>query len=462
MPQGPTPQRVLQTAEVKLEISAKGLRDRDLTSKSDPTCVVFLEERSHSPYGYPASPYADAPAPASRPVSQMRWREVGRTECIKNNLNPHFKVQTRVPYHFEELQHIRLGLWDIDSKKADLSRHDFLGDVITTLGELVSARVWTSKLSSPNEKDTKTILGTKRDLGSITVIVHEDRDGGMVLIKASLSAQKLDRKDKLVMSSDPYFILTQVGASSPKSRSQLYKSEVITRNINPVWIPFQVKAAIPKGGGKQDLMLEFLVYDKDRHKKDDEIGVATCSVAHLESCSTLPVINERRRRRRRYRNSGTLEFNTFTAIAMPSLVDYLQGGLKLHFSVAVDLTVSNGNPADPASLHYRPDMYTGNCYTRALTAVSNVLRVYTPSDNLFAAFGFGAELPGRHGYSSSCFPLGLGPDPRCVGIEGILQAYSTALNSVKLSGPTNFAPLIDTVSKMAAQRPNTPLDQNVS
>lgn len=456
--------------EVKLEISAKGLWDRDLTSKSDPTCVVFLEKRNHAvqgpgPYSHmyetaAGEEFASEDAQTSPTEPMINWVEVGRTECIKNCLNPHFRVQVTVPYHFEQLQQIRLGLWDIDSKKTeDLKTHDFLGDVRTTVAELVMKHVWTAPLTSRNVKHThKKFTGMKRDLGTITVIVHEGRDGGNMLIKAAVMGKKLDRMD-FFLSSDPYFIVTQLGKSS-SSRSLLYKSEVIRRNINPNWLPFQFKVAIPKGGGKSDITLEFLVYDKDNHRRDDEIGRAVHSIDELEKVQPVPIINETKKRKRRsYRNSGLLDFTKFQIIAMPSFVDYLQGGLKLHFSVAVDLTASNGNPTEPLSLHYYDYNY-GNRYTRALMAIANVLHVYCHSDNQFSAFGFGAELPGTPGYTSSCFPLGLSPDPKCDGIGGIVNAYLTALNSVRLSGPTNFAPLIEIVSRTASQRANTQSDQN--
>ena len=35
-----------------------------------------------------------------------------------------------------------------------------------------------------------------------------------------------------------------------------------------------------------------------------------------------------------------------------TFLDYIRGGLKLHFVVAVDFTMSNGDPNDPNSLHY--------------------------------------------------------------------------------------------------------------
>lgn len=451
--------------EIKLEIICKGLRDRDITSKSDPVCVVFLENRNYSAYGayssfYPSSAGAEFPSP-NNPTNQtvdshLSWKEVGRTECIKNCLSPHFKVQVTVPYHFEELQHIRLGLWDIDSKKQDLKTHDFLGDVRTTVAELVMAGVWESPLTSKEPKDLKTAFGGRRDLGKITVIVHEGRDGGNMLIKASMSGKKLDRKDFFI-SSDPYFIVSQLGKNAA-SRSQLYKSEVVRRTVNPTWRPFQFKVAIPKGGGKQDIRLEILVYDKDNHRRDDEIGKSVYSLADLEKNSSVAVVNEQRKKKRRgYKNSGTLELNNFQVIAMPSLVDYLQGGLKLHFSVAIDMTASNGGPNDPTSLHFQD--YYGNRYTRALGAIINVLDRYQ-TDKMFAAFGFGAELPGNPGFTSSCFPLSLGQDPMCQGVNGILEAYRRALHSVRFSGPTNFAPLIETVSRKAKQRINTQTDQN--
>ena len=40
-------------------------------------------------------------------------------------------------------------------------------------------------------------------------------------------------------------------------------------------------------------------------------------------------------------------------------------------------------------------------------------------------------------------------DPYCRGVSGLLEAYRTSLESVQLYGPTNFAPVIRHVSKVA-------------
>ena len=49
------------------------------------------------------------------------------------------------------------------------------------------------------------------------------------------------------------------------------------------------------------------------------------------------------------------------------------------------------------------------------------------------------------GELSHKFPLNLGPDPHCAGVEGILGAYEMSRSQVELYGPTNFSPVIKEV-----------------
>lgn len=52
---------------VKLYISGRNLKDMDVFSKSDPVCIC-----------------------SEKAQDRNEWFEVGRTEYIKNNLNPDF------------------------------------------------------------------------------------------------------------------------------------------------------------------------------------------------------------------------------------------------------------------------------------------------------------------------------------------------------------------------------------
>jgi hypothetical protein len=131
-----------------------------------------------------------------------------------------------------------------------------------------------------------------------------------------------------------------------------------------------------------------------------------------------------------------------------TFLDYIQGGTQVQCIIAVDFTSSNGDPRSPESLHYN-DPRQPNLYARALRSVGEILQDYD-SDKRFPAFGFGAKLP--DGRISHEFPLnGNVTDPDCPGIDGVLEAYHKTLNTVKLHGPTNFAPIINNVARMASQ-----------
>ena len=49
---------------------------------------------------------------------------------------------------------------------------------------------------------------------------------------------------------------------------------------------------------------------------------------------------------------ATLNLENISTIARPHFVDYLHNGWKFSLVGAIDYTASNGNPADPSSLHY--------------------------------------------------------------------------------------------------------------
>lgn len=84
---------------------------------------------------------------------QMEFVEIGRTERIKNSLNPQWSTKMRVNYYFESKQLLRFNLcvkhfennlqpifrYDIDSNSAQLSDHDFLGRCECELADIVAA-----------------------------------------------------------------------------------------------------------------------------------------------------------------------------------------------------------------------------------------------------------------------------------------------------------------------------------
>ncbi len=131
-----------------------------------------------------------------------------------------------------------------------------------------------------------------------------------------------------------------------------------------------------------------------------------------------------------------------------TFVDYVRSGFKLDFLVGIDFTGSNGNPTDPASLHFM-NPREPNQYAKAIVAVGEIIQDYD-TDHLFPALGFGAKFP--DGTVSHNFSLtGDYRNPYCQGIPGVLAAYQRTLTQVQLWGPTNFAPIINHVAGLAAE-----------
>ena len=120
-----------------------------------------------------------------------------------------------------------------------------------------------------------------------------------------------------------------------------------------------------------------------------------------------------------------------------TFVDYLKAGIQIGLAVAIDFTGSNGNPNDSSSLHFI-NGNTPNQYERAIIACGNIVAYYD-YDQLFPSFGFGAKI---NNTPTLLFNLNFQDDPNINYIQGIIDAYHNALNSVELWGPTNFAPII--------------------
>uniref|UniRef100_A0A672KDK0 C2 domain-containing protein n=1 Tax=Sinocyclocheilus grahami TaxID=75366 RepID=A0A672KDK0_SINGR len=64
---------------------------------------------------------------------------------VKNCQDPEFSTKLHIDYHFEKVQKLKFGIYDIDNKSVNLSDDDFLGGFECTLGQIVSSR----KISRP-------------------------------------------------------------------------------------------------------------------------------------------------------------------------------------------------------------------------------------------------------------------------------------------------------------------------
>lgn len=402
----------MPTSTLELAVRCENLANKDLLSKSDPFCVMFLKRDGS-------------------------WFEFDRTETLLNNLSPTWLKKFIVTYSFEECQAVKFEVYDSDGDSRVLKSQDFLGRCEATLGSLVAA----------STKFVSVLKDGPKSNGGRMTIFSEERKENCDLLTLQLTAQKLDKKD-LFGKSDPFFVVskqTQNGQFSP-----VYESEVIKNSLDPSWDSF-TKPVVEICNGDFDRKLKFDIYDHENDGTREFIGSfeATLNqlrIHHLERL-TFSCHNPEKAKKSSYKNSGFVQVNGFHLRRPHTFVDYIKGGMSINFSVGIDFTASNRDPRDPQSLHFFGN--SGDTqYSLAIKSVGEVIKDYD-SDQMYPALGFGAQLPPR-GDVSHCFFLNLRHDnPFCYGVNGLLEAYQNALTAVNLYGPTHFSPIIEHVANFA-------------
>ncbi|KAF1388566.1 copine-4 [Sander lucioperca] len=406
--------------KVELRVTCKGIPDRDALSKPDP-CFV-LKMQSHG-----------------------QWMEVDRTEVIRSCVNPTYSKVFTLDFYFEEVQRLRLELYDVNSSHNGLKEADFLGSLECTLGQIVSQRKLCKALLRPGGSVGKSII----------TITAEELTGNDDYIELSFSARKLDDKD-FFSKSDPFLEIYRLNDDA--TMQLVYRTETVMNNLNPVWKTFKVSLN-SLCSGDHERKLQCTVWDWDSNGKHDYIGEFEATFKEMRGAIDgrqvqWPCLNPKYRvKKKNYKNSGIVILNQCKIIKMHSFLDYIMGGCQIQFTVAIDFTASNGDPRNSCSLHYIHP-YQPNEYLKALVAVGEICQDYD-SDKMFPAFGFGAQIPPDYKVSHD-FAVNFNEDnPECAGIQGVVEAYQACLPKLQLYGPTNIAPIIQKVANTASQEVHT-------
>uniref|UniRef100_A0A3P9BEA6 Copine family member 9 n=1 Tax=Maylandia zebra TaxID=106582 RepID=A0A3P9BEA6_9CICH len=363
----------------------------------------------------------------TRKCSEGKAKETfGRTEVIDNTLNPDFVRKFVLDFFFEEKQNLRFDVYNVDTRSSNLSKHDFLGQMFCTLGEIIG---------SPGGRLERTLSGIPGKKCGTIIFTAEELSNCRDIATMQFCANKLDKKD-FFGKSDPFLVFYR--SNEDGTFTICHKTEVIKNNLNPVWQSFTIPVRA-LCNGDYDRTVKVDVYDWDRDGSHDFIGEFTTSYRELSrgqsQFNVYEVLNPKKKgKKKKYINSGTVRL---VSVSCQQLSRFM------------GMTHSRSNPSQPTSLHYMSP-YQMNAYAMALKAVGEIIQDYD-SDKLFPAYGFGAKLP-PDGKISHAFPLNFNSEnPNCVGIEGVLEAYFQSLRTVQLYGPTNFAPVINQVARSAAE-----------
>uniref|UniRef100_A0A8C5WTE0 Copine 7 n=1 Tax=Laticauda laticaudata TaxID=8630 RepID=A0A8C5WTE0_LATLA len=409
-------------SKVELRVCCKHLLDRDTLNKSDP-CVVLLMQ------------------------SQGQWVEVDRSEVIRSNLNPVFAKVFMVDYYFEEVQKLRFEVYDIHGH-GGLGTHDddFLGGMECTVGQIVAQK----RVSKP------LFLKYGKSAGKSTMTVtSEEISGDNGFVELFFRAKKLDDKD-LFSKSDPFLEIYRINDDG--SEQLVHRTEFVKNNLSPIWEPFKVSLN-SLCSCEEKRKLRCVVFDYDSRGKHDFIGEFHTTFEEMQKATggnkvQWDCMNPKYKlKKRNYRNSGVVILLDLKIHRVYSFLDYIMGGCQIHFTVAIDFTASNGDPRNSCSLHYI-NPYQPNEYLKALVAVGEICQDYD-SDKRFSALGFGARIPPNYEVSHDFAINFSAEDDECEGIQGVVESYQSCLPKIQLYGPTNVAPIISKVAKVAANEEKT-------
>ncbi|KAI9032193.1 copine-8 [Hyaloraphidium curvatum] len=415
----PGPGPAAPAAKVELRFSCSQLPNLDITSKSDPQLFVFLRQLRPGP-----------PGQTAREV----LLEIGRTEVIRDSLNPRFAKAIVMDYIFESVQNLRIVCLDVDnpSPTAPLRDHDYLGHVDVQLGNLVAS----GKVNAFERKFSMQVPPGMQ-------VEELDAGGAKQSVTLRLRGSKLDKKD-FFGKSDPFIVISK--ARNDGAFAVVHKTEVIKNTLDPVWQPFKLKLDV-LCGGDVNRMLRFECFDWDRDGTHDLIGIFQAPLSAFTRGATFALIEPKKQAKKgkSYTNSGTIIVDDVSFQREYSFLDYITAGTEIELAVSIDFTQSNGDPNHPASLHYRnPNPRILNEYQRALSSVGQVLEPYD-ADGRFLAYGFGAKLP--DGTVSHFFPLNGAVGPEVIGVAGLMEAYNKSLYGNQLWGPTIFATTINSIGQ---------------
>uniref|UniRef100_A0A671YIQ6 Copine-3 n=1 Tax=Sparus aurata TaxID=8175 RepID=A0A671YIQ6_SPAAU len=392
-------------SKVELSVSCSDLLDKDVGSKSDPLCVLLQKNGGD------------------------KWVELGRTERLNNTSSPSFSQRLRIDYHFETVQNLKFGIYDIDNSSADLGDDDYLGGVELTLGQIVSSKT----ISRPLQLKK----GKPAGKGTITITAEEIKDNRAIVLE--LEAKNLDKKDTFGKS-DPFLEFFKKGDDG--KWQLVHRTEVVKNNLSPTWRKFTVPLQT-FCSSDLDRPLKVDCSDHDSDGSHDLIGSFTTKASDLQKAAHgSPVVfdcihPEKQKKKKSYKNSGVVSVKSCKVGTTHNIKkQFMNCLIKLTWKRCISIM----NGCFPDGL---------NQYLSALWSVGQVVQDYD-TDKLFPAFGFGAKLPPDYQVSSLTDQSQRSFLQPLKCIQGIVEAYRQVLPQLRLSGPTNFSPLIthaDTASQ---------------
>ena len=395
--------------KIKLRISCRNLRKRD--KSIEPTSEGYVD------------------LPASKLVG---WYLLKTIHPIVSNSNPDFPDFCILPYTFTFDSRI---MFTIKDKYSD-DKREKLGSVETTLETIMGGKNQTFVADLYSEKKID-FFSTVKELSGKLIIRAEQGDEDVNRIMWQWSGVKLMNTGGWFSKSNPFLKFLKM--NSEEKYVEAHETDFIKHDLNPAWDPFQIGDAKLCSDHTQNFRIE--CWDFVKNGEDHYIGDCETSLDLIKSGARDFELHNPKKGS----HIGTLHLKEFHMEPILRFVDYLRGGIKLKFAIAIDYTASNGHPDKHGSLHSLTDQ-SSNEYDNGLKSVVPFMLKYAPNESV-SLYGFGG-CPHKD-QISHFFPLnGDSQSPQVQGISAILATYKKSLSEVEQSNPKLLTPLIQEICKL--------------
>lgn len=229
---------------IGLFFSARGLPKMDITSNTDPFCIVYTND-----------------------IKTNRQILLGHTSVIQDTNNPDWPDQLVMDYHFEAVQIITVKVYDQDAKAnpMDISKHEIAGEISFPLSDLMCAR---------GQKYTGELIVKGKSFGFLTIrgeAISSTRD----IFVCQFKGNKMHNKGPFWQTSDPFIVISRIYEDG--KYGVVWKSNPIMNNLNPTFpisrIPLMI---ICNGDIDRPLQIEFMDYHSDGNHRP--MGVVKTSI----------------------------------------------------------------------------------------------------------------------------------------------------------------------------------------
>ena len=472
---------------VEFYFSCKDLINLDILSKTDCALAIFISD------------------------SQGQEEKIGQTETIIDNLNPKFIKTVTTKYIFADQQKLKIRAYDVDdfSKSAKLENQEYIGCVEVPVSMVLTAPKQTIKRQILNPKKSGKKLGTliiraeELKHGSNNMFIFQlfgtHFQQNKLFYRLYRSINKYDylpvfesevcigEKEEKIEMIETQFEAVEDNSQSFSSNSDDSDGNSHSSSSNSNSSDSDKKNSQEKSSKNPKTLLKkpskTIVYEKSKPKKKItvinlfkfrkfEIGAFQLIRDEMKSKVKLDTFEYKKSGNHKlvgssiflisnlFDDDACLEiFNSakektglyHVAIAKfeerDSFLDYIFSGLEVDLMVGIDFTLSNGEIHNKESLHYFDP--NENQYLQAIKTVGKILEAYDTNKKI-SLIGFGASImdamPDR---PSHCFALnGNIFDPEVYGLVGIIESYKRCLEFIKLSGPTKFHHLLQSLNEL--------------